>query len=66
MCWELQQIGWTSRSKFGLDGKTDDATRTARKYERVYFSLNVAFWREQNRLLSRFKMVSENRGFSER
>lgn len=55
MCWELQQVGWTSHSKSGLDGKTDDATYTARKYERVYSSHNVAFWREQNRLLSWFK-----------
>ena len=33
MCSELQQVGWTSYSKSGLDGKTDDATHTARKYE---------------------------------
>lgn len=52
MCGELQQVGWTSHSKSGADGKTDDATHTARN---VYSSHNVAFSREQNRLLSRFK-----------
>lgn len=42
----------THTPKFGLDVETDDTTYAPKRYEKIYYSQDEAFWGDEGRLPS--------------